>query len=164
MADFGNESPDTGKPERKQKTTLFDEDISPRLNLYRSQFRRRGTFSAGINILMSTEGREEIYPRNKAGRNCFILEKDRDGSLIHCFSHSNLEDVEIIGHSPDDGMSMFEVLAEYTVHDRVDGEIQESRIMDIETATGVSVEEFYEIYSQPTTRCLVSDYDIWWGH
>lgn len=93
-----------------------------------------------------------------------IVYPTSNGIIKHCFSYAETEYINMYLHSPEDGFDLEEVIDRrynYQYPDVIQNYVESRVFHDVEDATGISIEEFYEIYQYPTSRCLESSIDIW---
>ena len=85
------------------------------------------------------------------------------GKVLHCFPPSTPGEIRVFTHSPTDGTALEDLLSTFVVPVgySFDEFVRQGVFIDVEGATGVSVDEFYQIYKAPTSRCLESPVEIW---
>ena len=85
------------------------------------------------------------------------------GQVVHCFDPSALRVLNVFTHAPDDGNTLADILDRFVGGMGVPFEeyVRRGVFIDVEAATGVSAQEFYDIYKTPTSRCLESPLEIW---
>jgi hypothetical protein len=87
-----------------------------------------------------------------------IIYPQSDGTLQHCFPYPYDSNVHIIAQSPENRLNFPGRFVE-----RLNEYVRQRIFLDVEDATGVTVEEFYETYRNPANSnlCLTSPYAVW---
>jgi hypothetical protein len=90
-----------------------------------------------------------------------IIYPQSDGTLQHCFPFPQESNVTIMTQSPEERLEFPGGIVE-----RLNEYVSQRKFLDVEDATGVSVEEFYELYRNPANSnlCLTSPYGVWYSY